>query len=60
MVYSGNNKHNISFNMNHKVNDRLDITARISYDQMKITGMGTSEGGDRFNKMQHILRTAPQ
>ena len=56
MVYSGNNKHNISFNMNHKVNDRLDITARISYDQMKITGMGTSEGGDRFNKMQHILQ----
>ena len=59
MVYSGNNKHNISFNMNHKVNDRLDITARISYDQMKITGMGTSEGGDRFNKMQHILQYRP-
>lgn len=59
MVFSGSNKHNISFNMNHKVNDRLDITARISFDQMKIEGMGTSEGGDRFNKMQHILRYRP-
>lgn len=45
--------------MNHKVNDRLDITARISFDQMRIEGMGTSEGGDRFNKMQHILRYRP-
>lgn len=59
MVYSGNKKHNISFNMNHKLNDRLSITARISYDQMKIYGMGTSEGGDRFNKMQHILLYRP-
>ena len=59
MVYSGNKKHNISFNMNHKLNDRLSITARISYDQMKIYGMGTSEGGDRFNKMQQILQYRP-
>ena len=59
MVYSGNKKHNISFNMYHKLNDRLSITARISYDQMKIYGMGTSEGGDRFNKMQHILQYRP-
>ena len=59
MVYSGNKKHNISFNMTHKLNDRLSITARISYDQMKIYGMGTSEGGDRFNKMQHILQYRP-
>lgn len=59
MVFSGSKKHNISFNMNHKLTDRLSINARISYDQMKITGMGTSEGGDRFNKMQHILQYRP-
>ncbi|HCC51960.1 MAG TPA: SusC/RagA family protein [Porphyromonadaceae bacterium] len=59
MVFSGSKKHNISFNMNHKVNDRLSVNARISYDQMKIYGMGTSEGGDRFNKMQHILQYRP-
>ena len=39
--------------MNHKLNDRLSVNARVSYDQMKVYGMGTSEGGDRFNKMQH-------
>ncbi|TYK38412.1 SusC/RagA family TonB-linked outer membrane protein [Bacteroides pyogenes] len=59
MVYSGSKKHNISFNMNHKLNNRLSVNARISYDQMKIYGMGTSEGGDRFNKMQHILQYRP-
>lgn len=59
MVYSGNNKHNISFSMTHKANDRLSINARISYDEMKIYGMGTSDGGDRFNKMQHILQYRP-
>lgn len=59
MVYSGNKKHNISFNMNHKVSDRLSVNARISFDQMKIYGMGTSENGDRFNKMQHILQYRP-
>lgn len=59
MVYSGSNKHNISFNMNHDVNDWLSINSRISYDQMRVEGMGTSEGGDRFNKMQHILQYRP-
>lgn len=59
MIYSGNSKHNISFNMNSTVNDRLSVTARMSFDQMKVEGMGTSEGGDRFNKMQHILQYRP-
>lgn len=59
MVYSGNNKHNISFSMSHKTTDRLSINARITYDEMKVYGMGTSEGGDRFNKMQHILQYRP-
>lgn len=59
MVYSGNDKHNISLNLSHKASNRLSVTARISYDQMKVYGMGTSEGGDRFNKMQHILQYRP-
>ncbi len=60
MVYSGTNKHNLSLGVNHKMfNDRLNVTARISYDQMKVFGMGTSENGDRFNKMQHILQYRP-
>ena len=64
MVYSGVKKHNISFSLNHKVNKRLTVTARLSYDQRKVTGMGTSGDGssgtgDRFNKMQHILQYRP-
>lgn len=59
MMYSGSKEHNISFNMNHEVNKWLSVNARISYDQMRVEGMGTSEGGDRFNKMQHILQYRP-
>ena len=55
MVYSGSKKHNISFNMNHEINKWLTVNSRISYDQMRVESMGTSEGGDRFNKMQHIF-----
>lgn len=59
MVYSGNDKHNISFSVNHKANERLNITGRLTYDQITVKGMGTSENGDRFNKMQHILLYRP-
>lgn len=59
MQYSGNDKHNISMSLNHQATDRLSINARITFDQSKVYGMGTSEGGDRFNKMQHILQYRP-
>jgi TonB-linked SusC/RagA family outer membrane protein len=59
MVYSGNEKHNISLNLKSQVKDWLKLTANINYDQRKIYGMGTSENGDRFNKMQHIIQYRP-
>ncbi len=59
MLHSGNSKDNVSLNINHKANKRLTVTARFSYDQTKVYGMGTSENGDRFNKMQHILQYRP-
>lgn len=59
MVYSGSTKHNISINMNHQVKKWLTVNARISYDQMRVEGMGTSGGGDRFNKLQHIIQYRP-
>lgn len=59
MVYSGNKKHNISFNINHAVNNWLTVNSRISYDYMRVEGMGTSGNSDRFNKMQHILQYRP-
>ncbi|MGN0035898.1 MAG: SusC/RagA family TonB-linked outer membrane protein [Bacteroidaceae bacterium] len=59
MVYSGNSKDNFSLNINHKASKRLTVTGRVSYDYTKVYGMGTSENGDRFNKMQHILQYRP-
>ena len=59
MVYSGTKKHNISFNMNHEVNKWLTVNSRISYDQRRVEGMGTSGDSDRFNKMQRILQYRP-
>ena len=59
MVYSGNEKHNISLNLKSEVKDWLKLTANINFDQRKVYGMGTSENGDRFNKMQHILQYRP-
>lgn len=68
MVYSGSDKHNITLNLNSKVNDRLSVTARVNYDQQHIfgagvAGNGTNEGGSntdaRFNKMAQILQYRP-
>ncbi len=59
MVYSGNQKHNISLNLNSQVKDWLKLTANVSFDQRKVYGMGTSENQDRFNKMTHILQYRP-
>lgn len=59
MVHSGNDKHNISFSVYHKASSRLQVNARINYDQNKVYGMGTSENLTRFNKMEHILQYRP-
>ncbi len=59
MVYSGNNKNNITFNIKHKPSNRLTFSARMNYDESKVYGTGTSENGDRFNKLQHILQYRP-
>lgn len=68
MVYSGNDKHNISLNIKTKVNDKLSVSARASFDQRKIYGAGTSGNGTnedgsntdaRFNKMTHIIQYRP-
>ncbi len=59
MVYSGNDKHNISFSLSHQPSKRIQINARVNYDQSKIYGMGTSDQNTRFNKMEHILQYRP-
>lgn len=59
MVYSGDEKHNVSLNLSHKGNKRLSVNARVNFTQSKVYGMGTSEGDARFNKMEHILQSRP-
>ena len=68
MLYSGNSKHNISLSVNSEINKWLSATARISFDQLNIYGVGTSGDGTnegtsnkeaRFNKMTHILQYRP-
>lgn len=59
MILSGNGKHNISFSISHKPSERIQVNARINYDQSQVYGMGTSEGSSRFNKMEHILQYRP-
>lgn len=59
MVYSGDEKHNVSLNLSHKGNKRLSVNARVNFTQSKVYGMGTSEGNARFNKMEHILQSRP-
>lgn len=59
MLYSGTDKHNVSLNVSHNASKRFQANARFSYTQMKIYGMGTSEGNTRFNKMEHIIQYRP-
>lgn len=68
MVYSGSNKHNIALSANSKVNDRITVDGRITFDQRKIygagvAGNGTNDGSSntdaRFNKMAQILQYRP-
>lgn len=59
MVYSGNDKHNVSLSLSHNANERFQANARFNYTQTKVYGMGTSESTTRFNKMEHILQYRP-
>lgn len=68
MVHSGSDRHNITLGLNGKVNDRLSVTARVTFDQRSIygagvAGNGTNEGGSntdaRFNKLAQILQYRP-
>lgn len=68
MVHSGSDKHNFSINLNSKLNNRLTVNGRVTYDQRGIygagvAGNGTNEGGSntdaRFNKMAQILQYRP-
>lgn len=56
---SGFSKNNFKFRLDHNVTKKFSISANISYDENTITGIGTSENGANFNKMNHILQYRP-
>lgn len=59
MVYSGTDRHNISLSFSQSGDKRLSVNGRITFSQTKVSGMGTSEGNTRFNKMESILQYPP-
>lgn len=42
MVYSGSERHNLSLNVDGKVNDKLRVNARFQFDQRNIWGAGVA------------------
>lgn len=59
MIYSGSRKHNVKLRVDHNASKKLKISGNVSYDDFSVFGMGTSENGDRFNKMNHIVQYRP-
>ena len=59
MVYSGSEKHTVSFNVSHDNGKRFSVNARVNYSVNTVNGVGTSEENTRFNKMEHILQYRP-
>ena len=68
MIYSGSQRHNLSLNVDGKVNDKLRVNGRFQFDYRSIygagvAGNGTTENGSstdaRFNKMAQILQYRP-
>lgn len=59
MVYSGMEKDNLRFKIDHRVNNRLRVGANANYTSQTVQAMGTSEGTGNFGKMSSILMYTP-
>lgn len=59
MVESGFKRNAVKFKFDHEVSDKLKATASINYTDQEVYGMGTSDGGSYFNKLQHIIQYRP-
>lgn len=59
MVYSGTDRHNISLNFSQRGDKRLSVNGRVTFSQTDVSGVGTSDGNTRFNKMESILQYPP-
>ncbi len=59
MFRSGNKNDNIRLKLDHAIDKKVKVSANLNYTENKIFGMGTSEGGTYFNKMNHIITYRP-
>lgn len=59
MVESGMRKDNLRFKLDHRMSNRVRVSANLNYTDQKTSGMGTSEGGSNFGKMTHIIMYMP-
>lgn len=59
MVYSGTDRHNISLSFSQRGDKRLSVNGRVTFSQTDVSGVGTSDGNTRFNKMESILQYPP-
>ncbi|WP_235021659.1 SusC/RagA family TonB-linked outer membrane protein [Chitinophaga eiseniae] len=59
MVNSGAKKNVAKLSIDHSDNNRLKVSASVTYTTQNIYGSGTSEGENRFNKLMNILQYRP-
>jgi len=52
-------KNNFKLRVDHNSSKKVSISANVNYDDNRVRGLGTSESGERFNKMNHILQYRP-
>jgi TonB-linked SusC/RagA family outer membrane protein len=59
MVESGQTKNMFNLKVDHEVNSKFKASATVSYTEIAVHGMGTSDGSLYFNKMSQILQYRP-
>ncbi len=59
MVNSGSKKNIAKLSFDHTAGEKLSASASINYTEQEIYGVGSSEGNNRFNKLQNILWYRP-
>ena len=59
IIESAMRKENLRFKIDHKMTNRLRVSANLNYTDQKTSGMGTSEGGSNFGKMSSIIMYMP-
>ena len=59
MVESGQTKNMFNLKLEHEISSKFKASATVSYSEIDVHGMGTSDGSLYFNKMSQILQYRP-